>query len=703
MNDDEHTPMLAGDNAVARLFEAADYEVSQAVGLEPGSVDWFATPRKGLVRPRTYFRVWMRCPEGFDAALAELDEKRRATAADRALGVVMEGGSLPPGYTADLRADVCAAISYRRLVLEVSGIADGIREHMKAYEAKGEPGRYLSRRIDDPEMGYPDAVAWLKEWVSSRPTSSTILLSYDDLTGRSAVVEQAIYEIGLRSLREPDDTVLLARYSPTGAAHLAYEHGFAIRVHDDIDELLRGSPPSLVCLERSEVYDYEKRVRNYLPGKCVRVCAPASSDVQRWFSDRLASSALTARFLAARERDPEFKDLTDAPANVQRLLESVLICRDVASSSPAQWIAYVVHDYIVKLLHDAFPDGKALLAQLMPLEEAALTQFSLGWISVGPDRPIASQRTWGELREQILAWYKIDSQGRVRMNALIRDHLIARRVAREILAGNVGSLSRHQFPREYVFLFLSILSPEAAARFAEGRGAEVRAEIEAEVERRLQLTLAHQLKRSVGAILMNVQNIRENLGALDVAKFKYEFRRIDEEIAFQSALAEQTGRWQEVPNDAPEGLALHDIVIDVVAPLRQRCPDAGCEIAISAALRVRANRAGLREILHCLLENAFHAVASSPAPRLWIRAILEGDTVRLDIVDNGPGIRAEDRERIFEPYVTTKKGGDQPLGTGLGLAIARRYAAQLGAYVGLDPEREGTCFFARFVTWRDAS
>ncbi|WP_437964586.1 HAMP domain-containing sensor histidine kinase [Sorangium sp. So ce260] len=694
MNDDEHALIVAGENAVARLFEAADYEVSQAVGLEPGSVDWFATARKGLVRPRTYFRVWTRCPEDIDVALAELDDKRWATAADRALGIVMEG-SLPSRYAADLKADVCAVLSYRRLALEVSGIADSVREHVRTYEAKGEPGRYLPRRIENRDMGYPDAVAWIKEWVSNKPTSHLVLLSRDFIDV-STVVEQTIYEIGVQFLREPDGTALLSRYAPTAAASLAYMNRFAVLVDDDVEWLLLSV--SLICLERREAESHR-----YLTGERVTIRTPASSDVEHWFGRRLSSPALIARFLSAREHEPEFKSLTDASVNVPRMLESVLACQDVPSSGPAQWIAYVVHDYIIKLLRDAFRDEEDSLAQLLPLEEAALTQFSLGWISVRPGRQVASQQTWGELRGQILTWHKKNSQGRIQFNALIRDYLIARRTAREVVAGNFGSLSRHQFPREYVLLFLSILSPEASARFAEGRGTEVRAEIEAEVERRLQLTLAHQIKRSVGAILMNLQDIRENLGAEDVAKFEYEFRRIDEELAFQSSLAEQTGRWQEVPNDPPEGIVLHELVDDAAAPLRQRYPDVLCEIDVSVSLLVQANRAGLREILHCLMENAFHAVASTPAPRIWVRATLEGDTVRLDVVDNGSGIRAEDRERIFEPYVTTKKGGDQPLGTGLGLAIARRYAAWIGAQVGLDPDREGTCFFARFVTWRDAS
>ena len=50
------------------------------------------------------------------------------------------------------------------------------------------------------------------------------------------------------------------------------------------------------------------------------------------------------------------------------------------------------------------------------------------------------------------------------------------------------------------------------------------------------------------------------------------------------------------------------------------------------------------------------------------------------VADEGPGIAASERERIFEPF---QKGSDSGEGTGLGLAIARRLARAMGGEIQL--------------------
>lgn len=68
--------------------------------------------------------------------------------------------------------------------------------------------------------------------------------------------------------------------------------------------------------------------------------------------------------------------------------------------------------------------------------------------------------------------------------------------------------------------------------------------------------------------------------------------------------------------------------------------------------------------------------------------------VRIEVLDNGPGVHPGDTSRIFEPRVTTKKGGENlPLGTGMGLPIARRYARLMAGDVHIDPARDQPCFF----------
>ncbi len=76
----------------------------------------------------------------------------------------------------------------------------------------------------------------------------------------------------------------------------------------------------------------------------------------------------------------------------------------------------------------------------------------------------------------------------------------------------------------------------------------------------------------------------------------------------------------------------------------------------------------LRQAFSNLVRNAIEACAdASIAPQVVIDGRLESGHVRVSVDDNGPGIAAADRERIFRPFVTTKGRG-----TGLGLALVQK-------------------------------
>jgi C4-dicarboxylate-specific signal transduction histidine kinase len=102
---------------------------------------------------------------------------------------------------------------------------------------------------------------------------------------------------------------------------------------------------------------------------------------------------------------------------------------------------------------------------------------------------------------------------------------------------------------------------------------------------------------------------------------------------------------------------------------------------------IRANQFSLEEAVLNLLTNARDAVESSAAPTVTLRTWQPTpDRVGLEVADNGVGIAADIRERIWQPFFTTK---DPDKGTGLGLAITRTIVEQFGGRVELDTEVGG--------------
>jgi two-component system sensor histidine kinase KdpD len=105
---------------------------------------------------------------------------------------------------------------------------------------------------------------------------------------------------------------------------------------------------------------------------------------------------------------------------------------------------------------------------------------------------------------------------------------------------------------------------------------------------------------------------------------------------------------------------------------------------------VRVDAAQLERALVNLLENALRY--SSPSDPVEIRADADGREVVIRVVDRGPGIPAEERETIFEPFSQGAEGADR--GTGLGLAIARGFALVNNGRLWVDSDSDRGASFA---------
>jgi signal transduction histidine kinase len=99
---------------------------------------------------------------------------------------------------------------------------------------------------------------------------------------------------------------------------------------------------------------------------------------------------------------------------------------------------------------------------------------------------------------------------------------------------------------------------------------------------------------------------------------------------------------------------------------------------------VLGNEAALTQCVSNLLTNAAKFVAPGTFPRITIRAELKGERVRIWFEDNGIGIEAQYKDRIFNLFQRLNKEYD---GTGLGLSIVRKAVERMGGAVGVESER----------------
>ena len=122
--------------------------------------------------------------------------------------------------------------------------------------------------------------------------------------------------------------------------------------------------------------------------------------------------------------------------------------------------------------------------------------------------------------------------------------------------------------------------------------------------------------------------------------------------------------------------------------LRETVPALADELHVPVQLdfgapgAVELDPARLRCALGNILENAVQAAGEAGAAerplRVRLRTRIDGDSARLDIIDNGPGMAAQTLARAFEPLFSTRR-----FGTGLGLATTRQVVAQHGGTIEL--------------------
>jgi hypothetical protein len=138
-----------------------------------------------------------------------------------------------------------------------------------------------------------------------------------------------------------------------------------------------------------------------------------------------------------------------------------------------------------------------------------------------------------------------------------------------------------------------------------------------------------------------------------------------------------------------EAVDLCEVVRDSAAALSQMFRDKGVALALAVPAEpapVLSDRDRLTQVVINLLSNAQKFVPEGTG-RVDVALVRQEGQVRVSVTDNGPGIRREDQELVFEKF---RQGGsvltDKPHGTGLGLPISRQIVEYFGGRLWVESE-----------------
>lgn len=187
-------------------------------------------------------------------------------------------------------------------------------------------------------------------------------------------------------------------------------------------------------------------------------------------------------------------------------------------------------------------------------------------------------------------------------------------------------------------------------------------------------SLAHELNQPLAAVANYCRGCIRRLeaGSSDRAALLAAMNKAADQATRASRIIARLRRFLQRSEPMREPHDLAEIVEETVAivDIHARRHGIALERAIEPGLpAVSCDRVMIEQVLFNLLRNGIEAMAESPSPRRLVVALGRGeeaDRLEVAVTDFGPGIAEAERDRVFEPFYTTKSEG-----MGVGLAICR--------------------------------
>lgn len=212
--------------------------------------------------------------------------------------------------------------------------------------------------------------------------------------------------------------------------------------------------------------------------------------------------------------------------------------------------------------------------------------------------------------------------------------------------------------------------------------------------------IAHEVKNPLAGIEVMAGVLKRQL--TDSADAQGVLSDIIHEAKMANAIVQEVLEFVRPIRLQVDRMSLPDVLHQAISMAEAQVPRGGIEVSVRLPgdlPRIQGDPHQLRQVFTNLIANAFEAmngrglveiratVAAAPEDEGVTGEAAAGQSVLIEVADNGPGVPADLTDRIFNPFFTTK-----PRGSGLGLAIVRKIVDAHDGRIDMASRPNGTAF-----------
>ena len=206
--------------------------------------------------------------------------------------------------------------------------------------------------------------------------------------------------------------------------------------------------------------------------------------------------------------------------------------------------------------------------------------------------------------------------------------------------------------------------------------------------------LSHEFNQPLAALKTYAENGVTLIERKRPDEARDNFSRIGRLADRMSSISRHLRNFAREPNQSLAPVLLSETLrdtLEIVTP-RLKSADARVDVQIEPAnLTVVAGAVRLQQVLVNLISNAADAVEGREDRRISVRATRNGEKATISVRDRGQGVADAIRERIFDPFYSTKGVGK---GLGLGLSISYNIVKDFGGRLSVDNDSAGGAIFS---------